>query len=42
MVAEYAPGRAGLTRSHVSCKLCVLAGHGSGEEIMLEMQRRFL
>ena len=40
MVAEYPPGGAGLPRSYVSCKLWVLAGQKSDEEIMLEMQRR--
>lgn len=40
MVAECAPGRAGLTRCYVSRKLCVLAGHRSDQASMLEMQRR--
>jgi len=40
-VAEYAPGRAGLTRSYVSCKLCGLAGHRSEKEIMLQIQGRY-
>lgn len=41
MAAEYAADPAGLPRSSVSCKLCVLARHRSGREIMLETQRRF-
>lgn len=41
MAAVCPPSPAGLPRSYVSCKLCVLAGHKSDQEIRLGMQRRF-